>query len=267
MKVNIIFPKKEKILPTDEMYSFVAQLNFPVLHPGGSKATEKLLDTLNISENSILLDVGCGSGFTACLIAKRHNIHVTGIDFSENMITEAIKRAKRESLSNLTDFRVGSVYELPFDPNYFDYVIFESVLTPLEEEIRALREITRVLRDDGTIGCNEAIFSETLPQEIIDLLATHPSFSGHILTENIIKDLFRQSGLIIKTFEKIDPDFSVTKELGVRGILKFMVFKYPSLVLKLIKDSKFRKYQQIDDNVNKETKKYAKTALIVAHKS
>ncbi|UCG00627.1 MAG: class I SAM-dependent methyltransferase [Candidatus Heimdallarchaeota archaeon] len=249
------------------MYNFVAQLNFPVLHPGGSKATEKLLEILKISENSNLLDVGCGSGFTACLIAKRHDVHVTGIDLSENMITEAIKRANKENLSSFTDFRVASVYELPFDPNNFDYIIFESVLTPLKDEGRALREMTRVLRDDGKIGCNEAMFSETLPQEIIDLLATHPSFSGHILTETTIKELFRQSGLIIQTFEKIDSDFSVTKELGIRGIIRFMLFKYPSLILKLIKDSQFRKYQKIDDKVNKETKKYAETALIIAQKS
>lgn len=53
------------------------------------------------SKASTVLDIGCGTGRLAILIAKK-GIRVVGIDFSKKMIMKAESKAEREKLKNLT---------------------------------------------------------------------------------------------------------------------------------------------------------------------
>lgn len=48
-------------------------------------------------ETRTALDVGCGSGDLVCDIAKM-GINTTGIDFAQEMITEALKKVKNDRI-------------------------------------------------------------------------------------------------------------------------------------------------------------------------
>ncbi|MFX0084895.1 MAG: class I SAM-dependent methyltransferase [Candidatus Hodarchaeota archaeon] len=259
-------PKIEKVIDTKEIYNYIATLNFPAMHAGGSQATKELVAMCNLTENTLVLDVGCGTGSTACLITKKYGSQVIGVDLSENMIMRAKERAKKHKVYRKLEFRVEDVYQLSFSDGKFDLVLFESVITPLSNEKQALKEIRRVTRPGGLIAGNEGIFDPSTPSEVFELLAKHPSFRGIFLSSNRLKEIFEELDLEILQFTEKKFTMNLLKEMGIGGLISFMLKSYPKLVYKLITDSQFREYQKIDDKVNKVVKDYASCVLFLLQK-
>ena len=94
-----------------------------------------------IGGNHLVLDAGCGDGIQAEKIVSLHQ--VVGIDISATRIKRAKKRVKR------ADFLVGDIFAIPFEENAFSTVVMLAVIEHLKEPQKALREIHRVLADDG----------------------------------------------------------------------------------------------------------------------
>jgi SAM-dependent methyltransferase len=262
--------KETKPIGTREWYDFVGQMAdiLPAIHPGGQEATQTLLEMCGLDATSRVLDVGCGSGSTACTIAVDYGSHVYGIDISEVMIAKARERARRSGLMEKLEFRVADVFDLPFEDDWFDVVILESVLTPLPgDKKQALKEIVRVLRSGGKVGANEGIVDPGTPPEIMALLTEHPAFYGHFTPETL-RDLFEGSGLeVLEIREAKDIDIpQATKGIGLGGLLKFMIQVYPKLVLRLIRDERIRAARNIDDQLTKMSEEHMGYALIVGQK-
>lgn len=262
--------KSKKPIGTREWYDFVGQLAdiLPVIHPGGHDATRALLEMCGLDATSRVLDVGCGSGSTACTIAHEYGSHVYGIDISEVMITKARGRARRQGYSEKLEFRVADVFDLPFEDDWFDVVILESVLTPLPgDKNQALGEIVRVVRPGGRVGVNEGTLDPEAPPEIMALIEAHPAFYGHFTPETL-RALFEGSGLeVVEIKEARDIDIpQASKGMGIGGLLKFMIQAYPKLVLRLIRDQRFREAQKIDNEITTIGKEHMGYTLIVGQK-
>jgi ubiquinone/menaquinone biosynthesis C-methylase UbiE len=256
---------------TREWYDFIGQLAdaLPAIHMGGQDATHALLDLCQLDATSRVLDVGCGPGNTACLIAEQYGSRVLGIDISEVMIAKAEERARRQGLLDRVEFRVADAFELPFEDDWFDAVIVESVLTPLPgDKKQALAEMVRVVRPGGRIGVNESTVDPSAPPEFLALFAEHPAIYGYF-TPQTLRSLFEESGLqVVQMTEVKNVDApSVLKQMGLSGLLSFMIRVYPKILLKLLRDARFRKASRIDDRITKGGKQYMGYTLIVGQKS
>jgi ubiquinone/menaquinone biosynthesis C-methylase UbiE len=256
-----------KPIGTREWYDFVGQLadTIPGIHMGGQDATRTLLEMCKIDATKRILDVGCGAGHTACLIAEQYGAHVYGIDISEVMIAKANERAGRMGLTDRVEFRTADAYQLPFDDGQFDVVLIESVLTPLPgDKLLALQEMTRVLRPGGLIGANETTVDPAAPPELLQAFARHPATYGHF-TPDSLRKLFAQAGLqelqMVEAKNVAAP--SPLKEMGCGGFLAFMIRAYPKIILTLLRDARFREASRIDDQITKRSKEYTGYALIV----
>jgi demethylmenaquinone methyltransferase/2-methoxy-6-polyprenyl-1,4-benzoquinol methylase len=98
---------------------------------------------------SHVLDVGTGTGDTAKAVLDHTHGIVTGVDFSEGMISAARKKFDGEPRAN---FSVGAADNLPFDARAFDGVVSSFVIRNLHHGgvlPQALREFNRVLRPGG----------------------------------------------------------------------------------------------------------------------
>jgi len=91
------------------------------------------------------LFIGCGNGRNFTVFK---NIKIFGIDFSENMIYNAIKTSKKNRID--AHFIVGNE-NLPFRNNFFDSIVFLSSLQCMKNRAHALNECKRVLKEDGII--------------------------------------------------------------------------------------------------------------------
>jgi ubiquinone/menaquinone biosynthesis C-methylase UbiE len=260
-----------KPVGTREWYDFIGQLadTMPGIHMGGQDATRTLLEMCQIDESKRILDVGCGHGYTACLIANELGARVHGIDISDVMIAKAQERAERMGLADRVEFRTADAYQLPFGDGHFDVVLIESVLTPLPgDKVQALQEMMRVLQPGGIIGANESIVSSEAPPELLEAFARHPATYGYF-TAPTLRALFESAGLqeiqMVEAKDVAAP--SPVKEMGLGGFLSFMVRTYPKILLKMLRDARFREAARIDDQITKRGKQYMGYALIVGRKS
>src|SRR5262249_13836154 len=96
-----------------------------------------------------VLDVGCGTGsITLDLAPSIARGRVIGIDADAEQIEVARKAADDRGIDNVA-FATASVYALPVEAETFDVVYANAVLMYVQDQVRALREMRRVLRPDG----------------------------------------------------------------------------------------------------------------------
>ena len=102
-----------------------------------------------------VLDVGCGSGSMARLIARSFpDVEVVGVDLREQYLGYARARAREEGIHNLV-FERGDVFALPFADASFDLVWSKYLLQWLREPKAALAEFKRVTRPGGhVVSCD-----------------------------------------------------------------------------------------------------------------
>jgi demethylmenaquinone methyltransferase/2-methoxy-6-polyprenyl-1,4-benzoquinol methylase len=104
------------------------------------------------------LDVCCGTGDITFLLAEAGAEHVTGIDFSPNMLAGAAKRQRAHRSPEARDavtFREGDALALPFPDDSFDVVTVSFGVRNVEDVPLAFREFARVARPGGRIVCLE----------------------------------------------------------------------------------------------------------------
>ncbi len=109
--------------------------------------------TKYIKDNTKVFDIGCGNGYSTIKFAKRRNIEITGIDYSDEMIKQAnIALDKLDNkLKKRVRFQTGNVLKMNYRKE-FDTVITCRCLINLinfNEQKRAIKNIFRVLKKDG----------------------------------------------------------------------------------------------------------------------
>jgi ubiquinone/menaquinone biosynthesis C-methylase UbiE len=111
------------------------------------------------------LDNGCGSGRYTYALNKLGFQHIWGIDISSNSIAFAQKI--NSPVQNDVQFLTGSVLDLPFQDEKFDFVFSNGVLHHTVDVGKGLSEINRVLKKDGKCwlylyGGKNSFFWETV---------------------------------------------------------------------------------------------------------
>ncbi|WP_442596132.1 class I SAM-dependent methyltransferase [Neobacillus sp. D3-1R] len=128
-------------------------------HPGGLPLTKEVMKDEGLNQNSLILDVGCGTGQTSAYLAGEYGSKVIGLEINPIMIEKAKNRMISQQLP--VEIIHGSVESIPFQNDSFDYVISESVLAFVNKP-KALQEIFRVLKTGGKIIANEFTLNESL---------------------------------------------------------------------------------------------------------
>lgn len=109
-----------------------------------------------------LLDAGCGPGsITVGLARAVAPGHVTGVDVSSASLEAARKFAEEQACANVS-FEQHHLRSLPFEDHSFDAAFVHAVLQHVEEPLRILRELFRVMRPGGVIGLADADFDGAL---------------------------------------------------------------------------------------------------------
>jgi demethylmenaquinone methyltransferase/2-methoxy-6-polyprenyl-1,4-benzoquinol methylase len=119
----------------------------------GSRLRAMIADNLQVQPGDHVLDVGCGPGRLATVLAERiaPNGSVCGIDPSPQMIKRATARARKHRVT--VDFRVGYAQQLPFADATFDAVSCTLALHHVadDDQQTAVAEMYRVLKPDGRL--------------------------------------------------------------------------------------------------------------------
>ena len=113
----------------------------------------RFVETVDLKENEIVLDVGSGSGDIAIEILKEDlptNLYL--LDLNEEMLLEGRKRLKKEK--NIKYF-IGNAEKLNFENNFFDKYTISFCLRNVTEYLLSIKEAYRVLKPGGKYCCLE----------------------------------------------------------------------------------------------------------------
>ena len=122
------------------------------LHPGGEPLTRKLAELAGVKRGRRVLDVACGHGTTALLLAREFDCVVVGVDLGARAIEQAAVAARAAALAHRASFLVGDAEALPVADSSFDVVLSECSLCTFPDKRRAVAEMARAVRPGGTIA-------------------------------------------------------------------------------------------------------------------
>jgi SAM-dependent methyltransferase len=151
--------------------------------PGMRDERRIALDMLALSADDRVLDVGCGpGGFTREFARVSRGGLVVGIDASRTMLAEAVRKPPLEHVAYLR----GDACALPFRDGSFNAVCCFAALYLIEEPLRALDEIVRVLAPGGRVAllssCNRGLLPATATNAVVRALSGVRVFGRDELT-------------------------------------------------------------------------------------
>jgi SAM-dependent methyltransferase len=111
------------------------------------KIAPLFVDWLAPPQGKRWIDIGCGTGQLSLQIANKCNPnHHIGIDTSEGFLTQAKKYVPS------AEFRVGDAQNIDLPDDIVDYAVSGLVLNFIPDKAKALNEMARIVRPDGTVA-------------------------------------------------------------------------------------------------------------------
>lgn len=108
------------------------------------------------------LDVGTGPAQIPILLAQRcPDIHLTAIDLSEEMLKIAKRHVAAAELAERITLEHVDAKTLPYPDNTFDGLISNSIVHHIHDSLRALKEISRVVKPGGLVLIRDLVRPET----------------------------------------------------------------------------------------------------------
>jgi SAM-dependent methyltransferase len=125
-------------------------------HIGGAEATNALLSELDIGTGAEVLDIGCGIGGPARVMASR-GARVTGLDLTPAFVEAATSLSRMAGMGDRVSFKVGSATDLPFADATFDFATLLHVGMNIPDKAGLFREAYRILRPGGVFAVYEVM--------------------------------------------------------------------------------------------------------------
>ena len=161
------------------------------------KCLGNIVKELDIEPGYYVLDIGSGTGvLLPFLIAELGDEgKIVALDFSAEMLGQA----KAKNLQPIVSFAQADVLAIPLADNSVDLAMCNSVFPHFNDKVKALKEIARVLRNNGRL-----VICHTMSREMLNRL--HQSIGGVIASDLLphefqLRGLIKQAGLRVTHFE------------------------------------------------------------------
>lgn len=117
---------------------------------------EAAVRSYDLPDGVRVLDSPCGNGFYASLFARHiRSGTLIATDLSSECLDQARHVVRPASTSLAVEFHQADAYCLPFDDSSFDLVWCAQSFITLEDPVKALRELARVVRRGGQVSVLE----------------------------------------------------------------------------------------------------------------
>jgi sarcosine/dimethylglycine N-methyltransferase len=125
------------------------------LHSGGVATTRDQAKRVSITDESRVLDVGCGIGGPARYLAHTYGCRVDGIDLTSELVETGRVLTNRCKLADRVNLRVGNALDLPYSEQTFDVVWCQNVTMNIADKAGLLAGVYRVLKAGGLFTATE----------------------------------------------------------------------------------------------------------------
>jgi ubiquinone/menaquinone biosynthesis C-methylase UbiE len=176
------------------------------------KCLGNIVKELGIKPGYYVLDIGSGTGvLLPFLIAEVGNEgKIVALDFSAEMLVQA----QAKNFPPIVRFAQADVLAIPLPDSSVDLAICNSAFPHFNDKVNALREIARVLRNNGRL-----VICHTMSREMLNRL--HQSIGGIVASDLLpdefqLRGLINQAGLKITHFEDSPERYLVIAEKSAR---------------------------------------------------
>ncbi|MHC1682697.1 MAG: class I SAM-dependent methyltransferase [Clostridiaceae bacterium] len=146
---------------------------------------EKAYKIANVKKGALAADIGSGTGFLSEGLLQK-DVNVIAIDFSEEMIKQLqCKYGKNKAFH----CRQGQDDSLPIDDNSVDYSMANMYLHHVENPLKAIKEMTRILKTGGKLVISD------LDEHNFEFLKTEQFDRWMGFNRSDIKQWFLEAGL------------------------------------------------------------------------
>lgn len=149
---------------------------------------EVIVNEIQKSDCGKILDVGCGNGNLFALLPDG-KYELFGVDFSENMISEAKRKCGKKAT-----FSVADAENLPFDSDSFDIIVCNASFHHYVHPDMVLSEMHRVLKDGGKLLIGDPYMKSIVRQVVNVFIRFSDSGDYHIYGLDEMKKLFAKNG-------------------------------------------------------------------------
>ncbi len=156
-----------------------------------------IVGQLDIRPGYCILDVGSGTGVLLSSLTANMNAEgrIIALDISGHMLREG----RGNHVPSMTDFIQADAMVVPLADRSIDMAICNSVFPHFSDKVRALEEMARVLKNNGSL-----IICHTMGRDMINQL--HQSIGGVVAHDLLpdepqLRQQTKQAGLRITHFE------------------------------------------------------------------
>jgi len=135
---------------TSSIRRYVSVYGEDFVSPGGAGMAMELIGKMNLKPDNRVLDVGCGLGGSAFLMADRFDLLVDGIDLSRNMLEIANQKRDAYGLGQRVSLEYGDCLELD-RPGHYDAVYSRDVFLHIRDKARLFSVLKRSLQPGGIL--------------------------------------------------------------------------------------------------------------------
>jgi len=164
--------------------------SIPQQGPGNNESTLKALSMIpSLSENSKILDIGCGTGRQTLTLAKAAKSEITAMDNYQPFLDKINEKAKSEGLSNIKTL-CSTMDDMILPDDYFDLIWSEGAIYIIGFK-EGLEYWKRFVKPGGYIAVTEAAwFIDNPPDEVKKFWESeYPGITTIEENLRIIKDL------------------------------------------------------------------------------
>jgi MPBQ/MSBQ methyltransferase len=178
------------------------------LHIRGRQATLDLARSAGLEKGMDVLDIGCGIGVPAFVMAREFGCKVTGIDIKESFCETAKALSRRMNLQGEVQFHSADALDMPFEDGSFHVVWLQHMGMTIRDKDRLFSEISRVLRPSGKLAMYEVCLGPRT-----DMVFPVPWASGpeqnFLLKPDELREKLTESGFGIHHWQD-DSDLCIT---------------------------------------------------------
>ena len=143
-----------------DVYDMVNKILFFGLHSIWRKKVVKLLTDKKPIK---ILDIATGTGDLAIDLTKTNARKIVGADISKEMLKIARNKVNSRNLNGIIEIQLGDAEKLNFQDNYFDAITCSFGVRNFDNLNKALNEINRTLKPNGTFVVLETSNPENFP--------------------------------------------------------------------------------------------------------
>ncbi len=151
--------------------------------PGGYEMAVELIGKMKLERGSRVLDVGCGLGGSAFVMAREFGLIVDGIDLSKNMLALAGEKLSGYQLAECVKFEQGDCLEMDRS-EYYDAIYSRDVFLHITDKSRLFSVLNSLLKPGGKLlftdyCCGEKRWTDEFSEYVKDrdyFLHTFPEY-------------------------------------------------------------------------------------------